>query len=357
MLENTTTVSVNTAANMIAAACLAPHSETHNGKSGALLGLPGHGKSAAFVQAAKQLSKTTGEPWQVVDIRALLYDPVELAGINTLPQDGSDYAQRLNPDWTRGLDVNGNYLIVFEEATKALQSVQNALYQAFYDRRMGQFTFGKNWVPFLTGNLVSSKSGDNPIPGALRNRFWSVVIETGIADWLPWAQENNLHPFVTTFYKQNPDILSDWNPETDPLVFSSPRSAESLSHLMTSGENAGSKAVEVARAFAVPTIGQEAGIKFTAHCEVLTALPEPEQVFSDPQGAPVPEDTGTAFYAASMLAYWAERDHMEALCTYARRCPHEVAITMVSETVKRHPECKETASYIAFIADYDPQQS
>ena len=348
MLDNTIRETIPALINRICEAALAPFTADFNGLPGLVLGTMGCGKSSAFYQAAERLRETTGNDWQVVDIRALLYDPVELKGIQCV-KENSDFAIVLKPDWAADLAPDGHYLIVFEEVTKALQSVQSALMQIILDRRVAGFQFGRNWVPFGTGNLSSSRSGDIPMPAALRDRFWTVIAEHSTKAWLDWALANNLHPTVTSFFKANPDMLDTWDAETDPLVFATARSAHMLSQAVSTAADP--------KSWGIPYLGQEAGIKFAAHVDAVAVLPDPQIVFSDPENAPVMPDIGTAFYLGATLAYWVDKDTIKALCTYARRCAHEVAVTMVSEAISRHPECKETAAYIAFQCDYDPQQS
>lgn len=348
MLENTVTTTVDKLVGMIVDAAKAPFTSKFNGIPGLVLGSAGAGKSAAFYHAAKQLTADTGHEWQVIDIRALLYDPVELKGIQTIDPD-SDYARVLRPDWARGMDPDGHYLIVFEEMTKALPSVQSALMQIILDRRVANFDFGRNWVPFGTGNLLSSRSGDIPVPAALRNRFWTVLVEPDAAVWLDWAPTGGIVPEVESFVRANPELLDTWDSEQDPLVYATPRAHEMLSNAMKSSGNY--------MCWGVPILGQEAGVKFQTHCQVLEKMPDPDVIFADPKKAPVMDDIGSAFYVGASLAYWVNKDTMSALCTYARRCAHEVAVTMVTSAIKRHPECKETAAYVQFICDYDPKQS
>ena len=107
----------------------------------------------------------------------------------------------------------------------------------------------------------------------------------------------------------------------------------------------------------MPLLGEHAGRTFQTHVDVFLSLPDPQDILVDPKTSEVPEDIGTAFYLAGSLAYWVTKKTMDALCTYARRCQHEVAVTMVKEAVTRHPELIETAAYIAFKCDYDPNQS
>ncbi len=351
MLENTVRETIPQLIDRIVEACLAPFDldGDYMGQPGLVLGTMGVGKSAAFRAACVILSAITGVQWELVDIRALLYDPVELKGIQGLPTDGSLYTQAYNPDWSKGLDPDKRYIILFEELTKCLPSTTNALLQVFLDRRVANFKFGKWWVPMATGNLATSRSGDLPIPATIRDRVWISINEHSVPAWLNWANDNNLHPSVTTFFKLNPEYLDGWDADTDPLAFATGRSAFSLSQMCKVSKNPSN--------WGIPFLGQEAGRMFELHVDMLTALPDPMAVLNDPENAPVMDNIGTAFHLASSLSYWVNKDTMKALCTYAERLAHEVGMTMVTEAARRHPEVKETAAYIAYICKHDQQQS
>ncbi len=352
MLENTCRESVGTIIDRIVEACQAPHSDTHNGQAGLILGPGGIGKSAAAYAAARQLSEVTGQPWNVVDIRVLLYDPVELKGLQGLPDDGSDFTKLFSPDWARGLDIDGNYILLFDEMTKALPSVLNSLYQGILDRAFAGFRFGRNWVPMATGNLATDKAGDVSIPSPLRDRFWITIADPDLRGWMHWASANNVRPEVISYLQRTPDHFMSWDGSEDPLCFASARSWHSLSKFAEASKD---PAGTLCR-WAIPYLGEKIGLSFSAHVEVVTKLVDPQQVFDDPMNAPLMENAALGFYASQMLAYWVEPENFGALVAYARRNPNEVAMAMVNDAITRKPELMATADYIAFISEYDPQQ-
>lgn len=348
MLENTRKVSTAELVQMIVTTALIKQTNGKQGIPGFVYGRAGGGKSSAFYQAADQIAAITGEPCIVADVRAMLYDPTEIRGQQTIDQD-SDYAKALKPEWFRGLPFDGWVLVVFEEATKAPNATQNALYQPILDRRIGVHDMGPKWIPYTTGNLQSSKSGDLPMPGALRSRGWSAICDNSPTEWLNnWAYANGVHPFVTTFVKANPDKWLSWDASENPLVYSCERSLAMFSDVC--------HAVDDPTPFAIPFLGESTGRLMSTHIDLFSRLPDPDLILSTPSTAPVVSDIGTAFYVASMVGHYARPEHMDAITTYARRHPHEVATVMVTEAVRRNPSCKETAAYIKFRCDYDPNQ-
>jgi hypothetical protein len=323
MLENIMKVSNSRLIDMIVESCLVAYNEAYNGLAGIIYGAMGIGKSTAPITACERLTSLTSDVWQVIDIRVLLYDPVELKGIGTI--------------------------ILLDETTKAFPSVLSALMQFVLDRRVGDFRFGRNWVPMLTGNRLSDKSGDMEIPAALRDRAWQVELVPSVSEWLDWAVENNIHPLVESFIRTGPDYLFTWDPDNNPMAFATGRSWYMVSQMCHVSDNP--------ETWGFAYMGQEIGQRFASHCELVTKMPDPLIVLRDPANAPVMDSIGMGFYLASALAYHTTTSTMGALCAYARRCAHEVATAMVNDAVSRHPELKDTAEYITFVCEFDPRQS
>ncbi len=352
MLENTLKVSTSQFVRRIVESV---QITMHNGVKGLpllALGQPGCGKSAAFHTAAKILESVLGQSVYVLDLRVMLYDPTELAGIKTIDQ-ASDFAKALFPDWARDIPRDAVVLIVFEEATKAPMSTQNALLQLVLDRRAGRFEFGDNWFPFLTGNLQSSRSGDIAPPSPIRNRVASYIVQNTPEQWLKnYANENNVHPYVTTFVKANATDLptmTNWSGEDNPLAFVSERSLTTFADVCMAAD---SGKVDTVKDWSISLLGEEYGLRMNTHVDLCEKLPDIDEIKRSPKTAPIIDEIGLGYYAAHMVAYWADADSMDAICTYARRLQHEIATTLVSEVARRHPECIETRAYIDFKCEY-----
>jgi len=315
-----------------------------------LHGSPGIGKSQAFHQAAKRIAEIMGQPCDVIDLRLMMYDPVEVKGIQTIPTEG-DQTRQLRPDyWPKPGTL---CLIVCEEIVSALPATQAAAYQLVLDRAVGNHKLTKGQLPVGTGNLLSDRAVVNPIPTPLRDRFGHYRIEPKASDWVDWAISVNLLPEITSFIHRQPHMLFTMEEGKDQLAFATPRSYEKLARVYAIQADMDKK---TRRQWAEAFLGKRVGIELIAHMDLLKELPDPLMVLRSPESAPIvgKDNPGLGFALAQSLAYYAARENMGALVTYARRCPPETAICMVKDAGRRKPALKETQQYIAFIAEFDP---
>lgn len=102
-----------------------------------LWGPPGVGKSQAVRQIAGHINRAAGKPVHVIDVRLLLFNPIDLRGIPTANADRT-LAVWLRPQifqMDAGDDVMN--ILFLDEISAAPQSVQAAAYQIVLDRTVG----------------------------------------------------------------------------------------------------------------------------------------------------------------------------------------------------------------------------
>ena len=92
-------------------------------------GSPGTGKSAVVNQLAAELEIA------LRDIRALLFDPVDMRGLPFIGKDGR--SQWATPDF---LPQDGEGILFLDELNAAPAMVQASCYQLVLDRRLGEYT-------------------------------------------------------------------------------------------------------------------------------------------------------------------------------------------------------------------------
>jgi hypothetical protein len=324
------------------------------GFDGSFSGLPvifygeaGAGKTYACKAAAKRIGCDYRE------IQGLHYSPTDITGSRTIPLDGDAYIRHYLPDWTKGLDPDKPAIINVDEVTKAPPMVLRSLLGVMQERRAGQFELGRNWLLVMTGNLATSKGGDVDIAGPARNRAAQYVVENTEQTWLrDYAVPNNLHYYVTTFVERHAagssdfpgGVLNTWDGSENPAAWSSERAFTNMAKALDAGLSADTWAGSI--------LGNQVGEFFKLHCKLIDQIPERDAILASPETCPVPDDTIVCHYAGAMIAYYAEPQHMDAICTYLRRFPFETAATAAADIVKRHPECKETRAYIQFRTEY-----
>lgn len=174
-----------------------------------LWGPPGVGKS--------QVAAALGI--RLIDIRAILLDPVDLRGLPTVEQGRAAWAI---PAF---LPEDGAGIVFLDELNAAPPLVQAACYQLGLDRALDEYRLPDGWTVFAAGNREGDRAVTARMSSALANRFVHLVFETDLDDWSGWAMgPGDLRPEVVAFLRWRPELLHQFEPagpcctEVDPEV-------------------------------------------------------------------------------------------------------------------------------------------
>lgn len=118
-------------------------------------GPPGVGKSSLIAQLAIAASVS------LQDIRALLFDPVDLRGLPYVVEGRSKWAV---PDF---LPADGEGLLFLDELNAAPAMVQAAFYQLVLDRKLGEYILPPGWVIIAAGNRDGDRAHTTRMPTPL----------------------------------------------------------------------------------------------------------------------------------------------------------------------------------------------
>lgn len=135
-------------------------------------GPPGVGKSQLVAQVAAEQKK------EMIDIRAVLLDPVDLRGLPHLGKDNT--ARWATPDF---LPQEGEGILFLDELNAAPPLVQAACYQLTLDRKIGEYTLPDGWSVLAAGNRETDRSVTSRMPSALANRFIHLDFVVDLDDW------------------------------------------------------------------------------------------------------------------------------------------------------------------------------
>jgi hypothetical protein len=125
------------------------------------------------------------------------------------------------------------YCLFLDELNAATPDVQKAFYSLILDRRIGTYELPAGSVVIGAGNRATDNALARPIASALVNRLTHVHLRASVTDWLVWAGENGIHPWVTDYLTDRPDHLWSQPPKTEE-PFSTPRSWHMLSDALHS---------------------------------------------------------------------------------------------------------------------------
>ena len=125
------------------------------------------------------------------------------------------------------------YCLFLDELNACSQEVQKAFYSLIHDRRIGEYFLPEGSIIIGAGNRAQDNAIVKPMSSALINRMFHVELIASHRDWLEWAGQNGIHPYIIEYIGLRPDHLWKQPPKTEE-PFSTPRSWHILSDALNS---------------------------------------------------------------------------------------------------------------------------
>ncbi len=183
-------------------------------------GAPGIGKSALVEKFATEV----GLP--CVSLLGSQLAPEDIIGI---PQIRGETSEFLPPKMIARKEA---YVLFLDELNACSQEVQKAFYSLIHERRVGEYHLPAGSIVVGAGNRAQDGAIVKTMSSALINRMFHVQMKVDAAQWLVWAYENHLHPWVTDYISQRPEHLFSEPPKTEE-PYATPRSWHMLSDALT----------------------------------------------------------------------------------------------------------------------------
>lgn len=297
-----------------------------------LWGAPGIGKSQIVAQVAKQRSE------ELIDIRAVLLDPVDLRGLPHIDKNG--LAAWSAPSFLPRQGSKSDGILFLDELNAAPPLVQAACYQLVLDRRIGEYILPDGWTVVAAGNGEKDRSVTHRMPTALANRMVHLEMETSLEDWLFWAQKNNIASEICAFLRFRPKLLHDFDPTNSSKAFASPRSWFFVSQILKS-----TPASSIEYELFQGTVGAIAATEFMGFLQVWRELPQIKEILSAPNIAKVPEEPATLYALCESLGAKACADNIENLVLYAERMPVEFSVLLMRCAVCHDESIVQTSAF------------
>lgn len=294
-----------------------------------LWGAPGVGKSQVVAQTAKALGL------DLIDIRALLLDPVDLRGLPRISADGR--SEWCIPSF---LPVQGRGILFLDELNAAPPLVQASCYQLVLDRRLGEYLLPEGWTIIAAGNRESDRAVTHRMPSALANRFVHIDFTPDLDEWLLWAYDAGIAPEILSFLRFRPALLHDFHPDRSGKAFPTPRSWEFASKILQNVTDE-----EVLHQLLAGTVGVGAAKELAGYMKIWRQLPEAEEVLANPQRVDIPSDPAILYAICETVGRAASLERGEALLLFAHRLPAEFSILLVREAVRHCNALAVTESF------------
>lgn len=299
-----------------------------------LWGPPGVGKSQVVAQLAGE------EKLLLIDVRAILLDPVDLRGLPHV--NGDNRAHWCQPDF---LPREGNGILFLDELNAAPQLVQAACYQLVLDRKLGEYSLPDGWSIIAAGNRETDRAVTNRMPSALANRFVHLAFEVDLEDWVKWALGAGIQTEIISFIRFRPGLLHSFDPQKNEKAFPSPRSWEFVSKILSASPDA-SIEYELLKG----TIGEGASAELVGFLKIFRKLPNPDVVLMSPNTADVPSDPATLYAICGALARKSSENTIDRIVQYANRLPAEFSVLLIRDCVRQSPGVVTSRSFIEWAS-------
>ncbi len=294
-----------------------------------LWGAPGVGKSQVVAQIADK------QGLELIDVRAVLLDPVDLRGIPRITPDGK--AVWSSPSF---LPQEGRGILFLDELNAAPPLVQAACYQLILDRRLGEYELPSGWTIVAAGNRESDKAVTHRMPSALANRLIHLDFDADLDDWISWANSSDINSKLIAFLRFRPKLLHVFDPKKNEKAFPSPRSWEFVSRILSAGP-----APDTTQALVAGAVGQAAAAECIGFLHVYDELPDIDALLRDPRRTVLPEDPAVVYALCESVARRANDSVMEELVLLANRLPTEFGVLLMRNAVAMQPSIVETPAF------------
>jgi len=199
-------------------------------------GAPGIGKSSIVEKFAESL----GLP--CVSLLGSQLAPEDIIGVPQIIDGKSVFCP------PRMIARDAPYCLFLDELNACSQEVQKAFYSLIHDRRIGEYLLPQGSIIIGAGNRAQDNAIVKPMSSALINRMFHVEMIASHRDWLDWAGQNGIHPYIIEYIGLRPDHLWKQPPKTEE-PFSTPRSWHMLSDAIHSyGDGITEKQLEIVSA-------------------------------------------------------------------------------------------------------------
>jgi len=298
-------------------------------------GAPGVGKSQVVAQVAAE------NELELVDVRAVLLDPVDLRGLPHI--NGEGRAHWAIPSF---LPQKGKGILFLDELNAAPLLVQAACYQLILDRKLGEYELPKGWSVLAAGNRETDKAVTFRMSSALANRFIHLNFDVDLEDWVVWALSADIRIEVIAFIRFRPNLLHQFEPTKNEKTFPSPRTWEYVSDILKSNPPE-----DIEFDLIAGIVGEAAAAEFMGFMKIYRDLPDPDAILVDPKGSVVPDDPATQYAICGALSRKASVSNFGRVLEYGQRLPIEFSVLLVRDSVKRTPELTKTRAFIKWSTD------
>jgi hypothetical protein len=309
-------------------------------------GEPGVGKSS-ILKSLKEMMGTSDYDFIYVDVP--LKDIPDIA--LSMPDHEAKVTRAfINEIWL-GTDPKKPKVILLDEVFKGTDFVKLMMNRLLLEQMVGDYKLPEGSIVFGTTNFATDGVGDRTNAHS-NSRVVRVPMRKPIGEeWQAWAIDNNIHPLVTTWAKQNPAIFNSYkdtefdarahkdgqgvfhyifHPQHNNQQYVCPRTLELASHQIYSMDDTGEALMTKAL---IGTVGAKAALDMSAMFALGADLPTLDDIVQQPENARVPRSAPAQLMLVFKSLQYIADDNVDAFATYFQRLPKEVMSTWIKTIV------------------------
>jgi hypothetical protein len=290
-----------------------------------IVGSPGVGKTDCVRDACEDVGADLIVCHPVVD------DATDYKGMPWVAQTPEGPQAGFVPFGMLNRLINADKLTVvfFDDMGQAVPMVQAAAAQLLLARRINGHRVSNHVVFVAATNRRQDKAGVQGMISMLADRFTSVLNKDfDLEDFVAWGLTHDMPAALLAFSRFRPALLNKFDANRDMQKSSTPRSVAGLGRLI----NMGIDDYEVWEG----AVGREFATEFMAFWRTWMDLPDREEIYLNPESAPVPTKPDVLFATMGMLSFGATASNFEATVRYLDRCPHEFATLCVKDSLHKN---------------------
>ena len=296
-----------------------------------LVGSPGMGKSQIY----QQIADTYG--LLMIDFRLGTADVTDVNGFPKINDNKAGYVP-MDTFPIEGDPIPEGYngwLLLFDEITAAVPTLQAAAYKIILDRRVGKYRLHPNVAVCAAGNLESDNAVVHPMSTALQSRLVHIELMVDATEWTNWAATNDVDHRITDYIKFMPNNLFTFSPDHTDKTYACPRTWEFANRVLKVTEEDSKDRLPMLAG----TIGEGVAREFLGFMKIYKDLPTPAEIANDPERIKVPLEPSVLFALTGTISHHAKNDpSFSQVMKYVGRLPVEFQVVTLRETVRRNPK-------------------
>jgi hypothetical protein len=213
-------------------------------------------------------------------------------------------------------------------------------------------------VVIADGNRIEDKSGVQQQGRALLSRFEQIDVYSEAQDNQDYAAKSGWHPNVQTFFKDNPQLIDNYDEvfetsdsarsrsadakkangagnmseEGKQGIWANMRSWERISKKEFAAEELGSP---ITLSELAGNLGTGVAAQYNAHCRMLASLTSFEDIMADPKKALLPTKMDEQYALSMIVAMKCQPEQMQQVHDYCTRMPLEMQAVVLRTLVLR----------------------